>query len=209
MAWKRFFQHREPVEEIEEIEEIRAPCLNDAEATIKKKIGRSKYSEDEINKAVALAKKNPGKAGAVPKLFNVPRTTVLNRMKKEREGKEETKCGRKPLFDDNYENLLADFARSMDKIVYDEINKAVALAKKNPGKAGAVPKLFNVPRTTVLNRMKKEREGKEETKCGRKPLFDDNYENLLADFARSMDKIVYDIHMDVATSSHPKRVGGE
>lgn len=126
LAWKVFFQRREPVakptkpvkkagrppKQAPPIEEVRAPCLNDTESAVNK----SKYSEGEINKAVSFLKKNPGEATAASKLFNVPRTTVLSRMKKEREGAKETKRGRKPLLNDYYEKLLADFARSMDSL---------------------------------------------------------------------------------------------
>ena len=126
LAWKVFFQRREPVakptkpvkkagrppKQAPPIEEVRTPCLNDTESAVNK----SKRSEEEVNKTASFLKKSPGEATAASKLFNVPRTTVLSRMKKEREGAKETKRGRKPLLNDYYEKLLADFARSMDSL---------------------------------------------------------------------------------------------
>ena len=63
-----------------------------------------------------LMNKNPGEVGAISKLFKIPRTILYSKSTKEKRGREKRKRGPKPLLDDYFEKLLADFARSMDSL---------------------------------------------------------------------------------------------
>ena len=130
LAWKRLFQPRDPVAAPRKairgrppkrvkapIEEIGASSIDPEAATkekTRKKERRKSYSKDELKKAMDLVNKNPGEVGAISKLFNTPRTTLLGKAK--RGDREEAKRGPKPLLNDCFEKLLADFDRSMDSL---------------------------------------------------------------------------------------------